>query len=382
MSVEIGCVLQNMKAITLVLYDCRRSFLFCGLREHKHICLLGEIADSVMKSTALLLSSLYSAACASDFFLSTRTRNPCRLGVSPSSPLLLRLRGGSDRSWGNLDNNRIVQLNPSYTGNNRPYTLGDLEQDYPEKPSSYHIDPRHQTVVFGRNHGRLSPLQLVYRHAQDLLRSSPPLFATTASCIVVFFMWQISYFRSVLQRNFVTSRFNMAKGRWPAVLFSAVSHTEILHLIFNLSSFLMLGPKVQRILESSNYSRWTMWSFLVGSALASSASFLMCERSGAMLGLSGVTTALLAIYARSFPDYVLRILVAGIVPVRMSAHQLLQITLLWSLVGTLVAMTGRPQRIAHSAHLGGLLFGLSYFELRRRRFWLARQRQRKARQTM
>ena len=76
-----------------------------------------------------------------------------------------------------------------------------------------------------------------------------------------------------------------------------------------------------------------------------------------------------------FPNEILGILVAGIIPVRMSANQLLQLTVLWSILGTLVALTGRPQKIAHSAHLGGLLFGMTYHELWRRRLRLRGPRQ-------
>lgn len=190
-------------------------------------------------------------------------------------------------------------------------------------------------------------------------------------------MWQIPSLHSLLMSNFVTSRSNVKKGRWSVALLSAISHVGILHLIFNLSSLLMLGPKVQGVLESSRGSKWPLWQFMLGAALASSALYLVLTPRGAgMLGLSGVNTALLAMYARLFPNSVLGILVAGIFPVRLSAHQLLQLTLLWSVLGTLVAYNGRTQKVAHSAHLGGLLFGLGYYELWRRRFQFQRKWQR------
>ena len=287
----------------------------------------------------------------------------------------LQLRGGSDRPSNN-SRYSIVQPNPNYAGQTKPYTLGDLEREYPERYSFTRIEPP-QSFFVQQTHGQ-SLWQLLYRYAHTLLKNSPPLFVTSASCIAIFVLWHMPYFQSILQRHFVASRFNMKRGRWSVALLSAVSHRDIFHLVFNLSSFLMLGPKVQRMLELSNTSKFTaMWFFLVGSALASSALFLACEGRGAMLGLSGVTTGLLAMYARGYPNEILGILLAGIIPVRMSAQQILQVTVLWSVVGTIVALTGRAQKIAHSAHLGGLLFGMTYYETRRRRFRMPGLRQQK-----
>ena len=325
-----------------------------------------------MKRIVLMLALMLP--CESADSVASMKSKTFRRQRSFQSPLtLLQLRGGSDRPSSN-NRNSIVQLNPNFTDQTKQYTLGDLDE-YSERSNSFSRVVPTQYFFVEQTHGQ-SLWQVMYRYAQALLKNSPPLFATSASCIAIFLLWHMPYFQSILQRHFVASRFNMRKGRYSVALMSALSHREILHLVFNLSSFLMLGPKVQRVLELSNISNWTsMWFFLVGSALTSSALFLVCERSGAMLGLSGVTTGLLAMYARSFPNEILGILVAGIIPVRMSANQLLQLTVLWSILGTLVALTGRPQKIAHSAHLGGLLFGMTYHELWRRRLRLRGPRQ-------
>jgi len=333
------------------------------------------------KQVALLgVALLLPLGCVGRSFWQATRNHPLRASIYSSSNdkhhhqhCLLLLRGGGNGDRHSPNNDSIIQLNPNY---NKPYTLGDLERDEQrQQPSYYRIEQMQSFSLGGQTSPRqqqVSLFQFVYEYAKYLQQTSPPLFVTTVSCIAVFLLWQISSLHSVLQSNFVTSRSNMKKGRWSVALLSAISHTGLLHLVFNLSSLLMLGPKVQSVLEFS-YRRgvgspWPLWQFMLGAALSSSAVFLVLERHGGMLGLSGVTTALLALYGRLFPDNVLGILVAGIFPVRMSAHQLLQLTLLWSLVGTLVAFMGRPQKIAHSAHLGGLLFGLGYYELWRRRF--------------
>jgi membrane associated rhomboid family serine protease len=76
------------------------------------------------------------------------------------------------------------------------------------------------------------------------------------------------------------------------------------------------------------------------------------------MGLSGVTMSLIAINARLHPQRVFGIVV-GVFPVRLPAEHMLQILLIGSLVGSF----SQGSRIAHLAHLGGLLFGMLYYKL-------------------
>jgi len=304
---------------------------------------------------ALVLLCLLVLARGDNTFSSTR-----KLPLIATRQNLRQLRGGDDPRYD------IVQVNPNYLQHKKkPYTLGDLEREQ-QQPSYYNIEQT-QSFAIGPN-SQLSLFQLIHLYASHLLRSSPPLFATAAASIGIFFLWQFPSLHATLNRNFVSSRYNIKAGRWYVLLLSAISHSGLLHLAFNLSSLMMLGPKVQQVVERSSLShRWPVWPLLVGSAISSSAMFLVCEgRYGGGMGLSGVTAALLAVFAMTFPDAVMGILVAGVLPVRMSARQLLQLTFLWSVGGTLLAMK-HPQKIAHSAHLGGLLFGLGYYEMWYRR---------------
>lgn len=149
-------------------------------------------------------------------------------------------------------------------------------------------------------------------------------------------------------------------------------------------TFLTLGPKVQSALleqsshyvrrSSSNVLHLVLWPFMIGAALSGSLAFLVLVGlssrvggsggGGGCMGLSAVTMSMLSVYAHAYPDHVLGILIAGVLPVRLPAHQLLQVTLLYSLLGSLYA-TRFPQQVEHSAHLGGLVFGILYNELLR-----------------
>jgi rhomboid-like protein len=161
------------------------------------------------------------------------------------------------------------------------------------------------------------------------------------------------------------------------VTLSAVSHSAPLHLLFNLFALVSLGPTVERVLAVS--ASWPLWPLLLGSAVSGSVFFLAFGGSGgACMGLSGVTLALLSVYARFVPDRVMGTLIGGIIPLRMPAMQLVTMLTLWSIVGMFLASAGgfgrggRRSQVAHATHLGGLMFGLLYYELLSRRHHLKR----------
>ena len=198
-----------------------------------------------------------------------------------------------------------------------------------------------------------------------MYRSSPPLTATAISCIIIFLAWQLHPRSRVLSQYFVLSRSNMRAFRWPSLFLSAVSHMDFWHLLFNLYALKSFGPSVQRTLQQVNQP---LGPFLGGAASASSLSFLLLQSfsgSGGALGLSGVTLALLAVYARTHPTCILGMRLGGIIPIRMKAENLLICLTAWSFVGSIAKVRSN---IGHAAHLGGLLFGVAYhqFVLRKR----------------
>ena len=85
------------------------------------------------------------------------------------------------------------------------------------------------------------------------------------------------------------------------------------------------------------------------------------------MGLSGVTLAFLALQAKFVPDQQLGT-VLGVFLVKVPAHVALKLLLIVSALGSL----DRSSSVAHSAHLGGLLYGVAYHEV-----WLRRNLLRK-----
>lgn len=272
-------------------------------------------------------------------------------------PSKLRVRGGTH-------GNSPYELNPDYMSSPKPVRLGDSDGDFPP-PSSFYIET--QTFSLGENSSQSSGAKglvpALAHYASNLHRTSPTLSLSSLASLSVFALWNIvPKARPILQKYFVCSRLNLRAGRWPGLVLSSVSHIGFWHICFNMMALLSVGPKVRQVLLAT--CGWPLYPLVLGSALAGSAVFLALDRRQAGgMGLSAVTLSLIAVYSRFFPNRQLGILLAGIIPVRLAARQWLGVMLAWSVVGSLADVGG----VAHSAHLGGLLFGLAYYEV-----WLRR----------
>lgn len=246
-----------------------------------------------------------------------------------------------------------IELNPDFVpsrqSNNTSTTLGDIP-DY-----TYSFE-----TISVSNNVKDSIIDQARSYAQQIHRISPTLFFTSMSCILVFILWQIPLFQNVFQKYFVLSRQNLQQGRLITLLSNAISHVSLTHLVFNLFAFLSFGPQIRQMI------RWPLWTLVLGSTIAGSSMYMLVDRRhGGCLGLSAVTLSMVSVYARRFPLQILGFLFMGVIPIRMQASKFLQVLLLWSLVGTFARSN---TNIAHAAHLGGILFGIGYYELWRTRF--------------
>ena len=276
----------------------------------------------------------------------------------------LRVRGGVERS--HFEMTTEYNPHPGYRQQqmlSQPMTLGDLDN----RPQHYEVNSQSwltPTTNLGnrsqRSTTKQNPLERIRCFAIELHRNSPALSLTTFTCLLVYVAWQFPFFHGLLQSHFVCSGFNVQKGRVACILLSAVSHASPMHLFINLTSFLILGPSLQQTLKTNN---WSLYPLIFGSALAGSLAFLMWGGGGGgCMGLSGVTLAMMALQTKLFPDKEFRMVLA-VFPVTLKADMALTCLLIWSVVGSLA----RNSEVAHITHLGGLLFGMGYYEV-----WLRR----------
>jgi membrane associated rhomboid family serine protease len=301
-----------------------------------HTSMMRQRRFPFLFSMALLLCSFRAHSVLGSLAPTTTTRSA------------LSIRGGKSH----------IELNPNWVppGPNPHQVWLETQQTYND-----------QSFVTYENVGRPqspSARDRVVNYVSQLHQKSPSLSISAFSCIVVFVSWQISHLEPLLRIFFTCSRQNLMKGRLISLLLSAVSHASFKHLAVNLLALLTAGPVVQQSLSTT---RWPLWPLLVGAAMAGSTMFLaLGGPHGSCLGLSGVTLSLVAMQARIFPNRQLG-LVIGVIPVRLQAEYLLWGLLAWSVFGSLLS---RQDGVAHLTHLGGLLFGMAYYELwRNRRLW-------------
>lgn len=266
----------------------------------------------------------------------------------PTQKELPKLRGGS-----------IYEQNPTYQTSP---TLGDVDNDGYYRSSSFAIP----------NNRKPPPItKLIYDYFSSLNKFSPILSYGTYSSLILFALWQFTSIRQInqaLQRHFVCNHHNIKQRRYHTLFTSSISHASFHHLAVNLYAFLSFGPSVANILAAQSVE---LWPFVVSAALFSSMTFLALDRRGmgSCIGLSGVTLALLAFDSLVYPSKELRMIVSFI-PVQLPAYYLFLGLFGFSVLGVLGLVGGRTN-VAHSTHLGGLVFGYSFHEAFRRG-WIRR----------
>ena len=218
-----------------------------------------------------------------------------------------------------------------------------------------------------------SVLEATKSYAQRVQGESPTTFWTAFSSILIFLCWNlVPAFHATLMKCFLASRRTAKSTFGLSLVLSAVSHNSFRHVLFNLLAFLSLSPALLSVkVPSSSWaaqirtkhhvglSKPSLWPFLVGGALSGNLLFLLLRVHGSCLGLSGVVCAMLAAYACAAPERVMRIRIYGVLPVSLKMKHLVQTLFVVSLVGGLFLPSSQ---ICHLGHLGGLLFGILYYQ--------------------
>lgn len=158
-----------------------------------------------------------------------------------------------------------------------------------------------------------------------------------------------------LSPNDIIDRFQI----WRLVTY-AFCHDEretILHLVFNMLFVWWFG----RVLEGMFGSREFLLFYLVSAAFAGLCYLvvgLIVGRANPAIGASGAVMAIMMVYAIYFPRQT--ILLMFIIPVQI--RWLVAFYVVYDLWPVLQNLGGMPvaDGVAHSAHLGGLLFGWIY----------------------
>jgi len=137
-------------------------------------------------------------------------------------------------------------------------------------------------------------------------------------------------------------------------------HWGLFHLLFNLFALWIFGGEIERYMGSR---RFIQYFFITAIGAGICTVILMYNQRVLVVGASGGIYGLLLAYAWFFPERL--IYVWFMFPMKAKHFVLLFGAIeFWSSLG------GTGSGIAHLAHLGGILFGLLYFNYYRIGRWL------------
>jgi membrane associated rhomboid family serine protease len=201
-----------------------------------------------------------------------------------------------------------------------------------------------------------SSLDILQNYSRKLHRTSPSTYWTTLTCLSIFLVWTVTPQLPLLQEFFLCSRTSIHRSRGLSLILSAVSHKSFGHLLANLVTFVQFATKLRiEFGKKIGVPSHPLLPLFLGSALCSNLLFVSVRTHGSCLGLSGVTMATLAVYACTHPAEQLRV---GFIPFSFPAGVAVWVLLVVSMVGSFAPSS----TICHLGHLGGLLYGIAYFQ--------------------
>jgi membrane associated rhomboid family serine protease len=133
-------------------------------------------------------------------------------------------------------------------------------------------------------------------------------------------------------------------------------HGGFVHLALNMYALYMFGSEVERMWGSKAFLRYY---FITGIGAGAIHTLVTPFSMSPTIGASGAVAGVLAAYALMYPRNEITLLLFFILPVRMQARTL---ALGYALISVLSGAAGSPDRIAHFAHLGGMLVGYVYLK--------------------
>ncbi len=166
----------------------------------------------------------------------------------------------------------------------------------------------------------------------------------------------------IFERRYSLSVAGLRAGYWWQFVTFQFLHGNWLHLVTNLVLLHSMGPVLETTLGRRRFLLLYMGSGVVGGLAHAGASLAWPARFGTpVVGASAGLCGLLAALGYLYADDRVRGLFLFVIPFEVKAKVLLFLAGLVSMVGTVLPFG----RVAHFAHLGGLVGGLMVLQLMR-----------------
>lgn len=138
--------------------------------------------------------------------------------------------------------------------------------------------------------------------------------------------------------------------RWASYLFL---HGGLFHLLFNMFALWMFGSDVEERLGTERFVAYYLLTG-IGAAFSVVLVDLLFGRQSFVVGASGAVFGILLAYGVLYAERTITLLVFFVLPVSMKARHFVAV---FAVLELLFGVAG-GDRVAHFAHLGGMLFGL------------------------
>ena len=191
--------------------------------------------------------------------------------------------------------------------------------------------------------------------------SARPMTVILVVVTVAVFVLQLLTSRgaaSSLAQNWLSLDFGhvVFQGQIWRLLTYAFCHDQsnLLHIVFNMMVLYSIGGVLRQVIGDREF----LWFYLVAAVFAGICSLVfyrLLNISAEIIGASGATMAVFCLVAMHYPRQ--KVLLMGVIPIEM--RWLLACFVAFDTLPILMGGAG-SSKVAHAAHLGGLLFGFLY----------------------
>lgn len=167
--------------------------------------------------------------------------------------------------------------------------------------------------------------------------------------IGVYFL-QLTLFRSDSVFRVLALDPSRFPGAWWTVATYMFVHAWLWHLVFNMVTLWMFGPRLEHMWGARSFIHFYLWCGL-GGAIA----HLIFAQQSAVIGASGAISGVLVAYALRWPDE--EVYIFGVIPMKSR-------WLIAAMIGMNILFALSPSSgIDWSAHVGGMAFGWLFLKL-------------------
>jgi membrane associated rhomboid family serine protease len=209
---------------------------------------------------------------------------------------------------------------------------------------------------------------------RDLMSAPPRDFRAPATIAlvaanIVAFVLQVTILPAPAYENMVLSLDGLRQGHlWQLITFQFLhggtlylTWMGVLHVTLNCWLLFVLGREVEWVLGEVRFLALYFCSGIVGGLFNVFAALVWPQYFGsAVVGASAGVCGLAAAFAMFYPETELTLLVLFVLPLNLKAKHLLWGILLLTCLGISFHNSWFGARIAHAAHLGGILTGLVF----------------------